>query len=136
LERVERLMDVPDNLPKVKSNQNQLQEVLLNLILNACQAMGDKGGRLAFSAVPNGASVTLKVEDNGPGIPPAVLRKVFDPFYTTKATGTGLGLFVTQRIIRSHGGAIEVQSTQGQGTCFTVRLPIWEDAALPAGRRA
>lgn len=127
LERVERVVDVPDALPKVRSNQNQLQEVLLNLILNACQAMGEKGGRLALSAHPNGSTVILKVEDNGPGIPAGALRKVFDPFYTTKASGTGLGLFVTQRIIKSHGGTIELESTEGKGTCFTIHLPVWED---------
>jgi signal transduction histidine kinase len=137
LERVERVVEVPDALPKVRSNQNQLQEVLLNLILNACQAMGEKGGRLALSAHPNGSTVVLKVEDNGPGIPAGALRKVFDPFYTTKASGTGLGLFVTQRIVKSHGGTIELESAEGKGTCFTVRLPVWEEGAAtvvqPAG---
>ncbi len=125
LERVERRVDVPDNLPKVRSNQNQLQEVLLNLILNACQAMGEKGGTLLVSARQNDATVVLKVEDNGPGISPGTLRKIFDPFYTTKASGTGLGLFVTQRIIKSHGGTIDVNSMEGAGTCFTIHLPIW-----------
>ena len=129
MERVERIVNIPDNLPKVRSNHNQLQEALLNLILNACQAMGEKGGKLILSAVPNGSSVTLKVQDTGPGIPANVLRKVFDPFYTTKPTGTGLGLFVTQRIIKSHGGSIELESAQGQGTCFTIHLPVWRESA-------
>jgi signal transduction histidine kinase len=128
MDRVERTVAVPDGLPKVRSNQNQLQEVILNLIINACQAMGEKGGKLMLSAIPNGATVTLKVEDTGPGIPPQALRKVFDPFYTTKTTGTGLGLFVTQRIIKSHGGTIELESTVGKGTCFTIRLAVWKDA--------
>ena len=127
LERVERVVEVPEGLPKVRSNQNQLQEVLLNLILNACQAMGEKGGRIALSAHPNGSTVVLTVEDNGPGIPAIALRKVFDPFYTTKATGTGLGLFVTQRIIQSHGGTIDLESTKGKGTRFTIHLPVWAD---------
>jgi signal transduction histidine kinase len=134
MDRVERVVQVPDAVPKVCSNHNQLQEVLLNLILNACQAMGEKGGKLVLSAVPNGTSVTMKVEDNGPGIPANVLRKVFDPFYTTKSTGTGLGLFVSQRIIRSHGGTIELESTVGKGTCFTIRLPVWKDG--PSARKA
>lgn len=138
LEQVERIVQLPDDLPKVRSNQNQLQEVLLNLILNAYQAMGEKGGKLMLSASRNGTQVILKVADTGPGIPATTLRKVFDPFYTTKASGTGLGLFVTQRILQSHGGSIELESTEGQGTCFTIRLPIWTDspdAALPAGAR-
>ena len=135
LERVERTVQLPEDLPKVRSNQNQLQEVLLNLILNAYQAMGEKGGQLTLSASRNGSQVILKVADTGPGIPATTLRKVFDPFYTTKASGTGLGLFVTQRILQSHGGSIELESTEGQGTCFTIRLPIWTDSpdtALPA----
>ncbi len=127
LERVERVVNVPDGLPKVRSNQNQLQEVLLNLILNACQAMGEKGGRLMVSAAANGSSVTLTVEDTGPGIPMNIQRRIFDPFYTTKPTGTGLGLFVTQRILKSHGGSIELKSEEGRGARFTIQLPVWRD---------
>ena len=126
LEGVERSVNVPDGLPKVRSNQNQLQEVLLNLILNACQAMGEKGGKIELSASLSSPYVVLKVTDNGPGIPPHILRKVFDPFYTTKPTGTGLGLFVSQRIIKSHGGTIELESVEGSGTCFTICLAVWE----------
>lgn len=128
MDRVERTVTVPDGLPKVRSNQNQLQEVILNLIINACQAMGEKGGKLMLSAIPNGSTVTLKVEDTGPGIPAQALRKVFDPFYTTKPTGTGLGLFVTQRIIRAHGGSIDLESAVGKGTCFTIKLAVWKDS--------
>ena len=132
MERVELSVNFPDSLPKVRSNQNQLQEVLLNLILNACQAMGEKGGRLELSASPNGTQVILKVADTGPGIPLTIRRKVFDPFYTTKATGTGLGLFVSQRIIKSHGGTIELDSAEGKGTCFTIRLPVWKNGGEEA----
>jgi signal transduction histidine kinase len=132
MERIERTVSLPEGLPKVRSNQNQLQEVLLNLILNACQAMGEKGGKLALSAVANGSHVVLKVADTGPGIPANAVRKVFDPFYTTKPSGTGLGLFVSQRIIKSHGGAIELDSEVGRGTCFTIQLPIWREEAVRA----
>ncbi len=125
MEQVERVVQVAERLPKVRGNQNQLQEVLLNLILNACQAMGQHGGRLALSAAPNGSTVELRVTDTGPGIPAGALRKVFDPFYTTKPTGTGLGLFVSQRIVKLHAGTIEVESTEGKGTCFTIQLPVW-----------
>ena len=131
MEHIERKVEMPEDLPKVRSNQNQLQEVLLNLILNACQAMGEKGGSLAISSAANGAYVVLKVADNGPGIPAGKLLKIFDPFFTTKQTGTGLGLFVSQRIVQSHGGTIEVDSSEGHGTCFTIRLPIWQEP-LPA----
>lgn len=132
MEHIERRVEIAEGLPPVRSNQNQLQEVLLNLILNACQAMGDKGGKLILSAVPNGTSITLKVADTGPGIPTNRLTKIFDPFYTTKPTGTGLGLFVSQRIMKSHGGSIEVESTEGEGTCFTLRLPVWRETGASA----
>ena len=139
LEKVERVVDVPPDLPKVRANHNQIQEVILNLILNACQAMGEKGGRLALRAgASNGTFVQLQVADTGPGIPTAKLRKVFDPFFTTKPTGTGLGLFVSQRIVKAHGGSIHVESAEGKGTCFTIRLPAWheENGTLPAGSSA
>ena len=137
LDRVQRELRVPDGLPKVRSNQNQLQEVVLNLILNACQAMGEKGGTLLFTATPNGSFVTLVVEDTGPGIAAANLRKIFSPFFTTKTTGTGLGLFVSQRIIRSHGGTIELSSEEGKGTRFTIRLPVWKEGEqVPAADAA
>ena len=69
----------------------------------------------------------VKVADTGPGVPSGKLMKVFDPFYTTKATGTGLGLFVSQRIVKSHGGTIEVESKEGKGACFTIKLPVWRE---------
>jgi len=128
LDKVERVVHVPPNLPKVRGNQNQLQEVILNLILNACQAMGAQGGRLELRAfTTNSAFVHIQVADTGPGIPVAKLRQVFDPFYTTKATGTGLGLFVSQRIVKAHGGTIDVSSTEGKGACFTIALPVWQE---------
>jgi len=137
LDQVQRNVQVPSNLPKVRGNQNQLQEVFLNLVLNACQAMGKQGGRLDLVAVASGNQVEVRVTDTGPGIPPGKLTKVFDPFFTTKQSGTGLGLFVSQRIIRSHGGSIDVRSTEGRGTTFTIRLPVFSDdspqpAAAPA----
>jgi len=135
LEKVERIVSVPAELPKVRGNQNQLQEVILNLILNACQAMGEQGGKLMLRAeVAQDAFVTLRVADTGPGIPAGKLVKIFDPFYTTKQTGTGLGLFVSQRIVKAHGGTIEVESREGKGACFTIRLPVWQEAdvAVPA----
>ena len=136
MERVVCQRELPADLPKVRGNQNQLQEVLLNLILNAYQAMGEPGGTLTFSAsVSNGRHVEFSVADTGPGIPPETLKKVFDPFYTTKQAGTGLGLFVCQRIAQSHGGLLTVRSSPGQGTCFTLRLPVWAGAATAEAAR-
>jgi len=136
MDKVERVVTVASDLPKVRGNQNQLQEVLLNLILNACQAMGEKGGKLEVRAAANGSHVQLQVADSGPGIAAAKLTKVFDPFYTTKQTGTGLGLFVSQRIVKLHGGTIEVASTEGQGACFTIRLPVLREETAAAASPA
>jgi len=127
LEGIERHIDIPPDLPKVKGNQNQLQEVVLNLILNACQAMVERGGKIAVSARQVDGEVELIVSDTGPGIPRAKLSRIFDPFYTTKASGTGLGLFVSHRIIRAHNGTIAAQSTEGRGTTFTIHLPIFRE---------
>ncbi len=137
MEKVERTVNVEPGLPKVRANQNQLQEVILNLILNACQAMGEKGGKLQLlgQALNGGTIVQIQIADNGPGIPLAKLKKVFDPFYTTKATGTGLGLFVSERIIKAHGGTIEVDSTEGKGACFTIRLPAWKESDTAAATK-
>ena len=137
MEKVERIVEMPPDLPKVRANQNQIQEVILNLILNAIQAMGEKGGRLSVRAESsNGACVQLQVADTGPGIPASKLTKVFDPFYTTKPTGTGLGLFVSQRIVKAHGGTIDVTSDEGNGACFTIRLPVWHETDVPTAAGA
>jgi len=132
MDRVERTVTIQPNLPKVRGNQNQLQEVLLNLILNACQAMGEPGGALKLWAAANGAQVHIGVEDTGPGMTHEQLLRIFDPFYTTKKTGTGLGLFVCQRIMQAHGGTLEVESEQGKGTRFTLKLPILRQEASPS----
>ena len=129
LDRIQRHVEYPKDLPKVRGNQNQLQEVLLNLVLNACQAMGQDGGTLEVVVLPAEDHLELRVSDSGPGIPQSKLRKVFDPFYTTKQTGTGLGLFVSQRIVNAHEGTISVQSVEGKGTTFTIRIPIAKETA-------
>ena len=119
--------DIASELPAVWADANQLQQVLVNLINNAKQAMTDVQGerRLLLSvqrAEPG--RVRIQVEDTGPGIPPDVMSKVFDPFVTTKSDGTGLGLSISYGIIREHGGTLTVDSTPGQGATFTVELPI------------
>lgn len=105
---------------------DQLRQVVLNLLSNAAQALREsgKGGRIrvACGPAPDGGA-ELSVEDDGPGIPPAVAARVFTPFFTTKAKGTGLGLAVVQRIVDAHGGTVSLQSTPGEGARFVVRLP-------------
>ena len=101
----------------------QMQQVLVNLIKNAMQAMSS-GGRLALQTGESSDGVWVSVADTGGGIPQEQIARIFEPFYTTKKKGTGLGLMIVQRIIRAHGGKIEVESRVGQGTTFRIWLPF------------
>jgi signal transduction histidine kinase len=115
-----------DGLPLVKVDPKQIQQIFLNLILNAVQAMPD-GGTLTIRSRVNeeGGSplVTVSFADTGTGIPKQALAKIFTPFFTTKAQGTGLGLAICQKLVGQHGGRIRVTSEEGKGTVFTVEIP-------------
>ncbi|HEV8616814.1 MAG TPA: PAS domain S-box protein [Methylomirabilota bacterium] len=111
-------------IPHVLGHANALQQVVLNLVTNAGQALGDHGAIRIVTAAADPERVTLEVADDGPGISPAVLAHVFDPFFTTKSSGTGLGLSVTYGIVREHGGTIDVRSEPGRGTTFIIALPV------------
>ena len=106
----------------VDADPNQLRQVFLNLILNAVQAVGNKGC-VAASIRQSGHETRVTVKDNGPGIPPDKLKNVFEPFFTTKPGGTGLGLPIAQRIVAEHGGRLVIESAPGAGTTVTVILP-------------
>jgi PAS domain S-box-containing protein len=112
-------------LPAIYGNSGRLQQVFMNLILNARDAM-PRGGELTIATECENSLVHIEVSDNGVGIPPDHLSKIFDPFFTTKATsrGTGLGLAVSYGIIREHSGTIRVESTVGRGTCFRLEFPV------------
>jgi len=112
-------------LPQTPIDAGQIQQVLVNLIKNAIQAM-TKGGTLTLQTNEGSDGVWLSVSDTGGGIPPEQLQRIFEPFYTTKKKGTGLGLMIVQRIVREHGGRIELESRVGQGTSFRVWLPLHE----------
>lgn len=117
--------ELNSSLPKVMADFDQLQQVYIDLILNAIQAMPE-GGRLTIRTGTDGNWFKTEVQDTGYGISPENMRKLFKPFFTTKdkGKGVGLGLFVCSEIIRRHQGRIEVQSKQGKGTTFTVYLPL------------
>jgi len=112
----------PEGERKVEVDPNQLRQVFLNLILNAVQAMG-QGGELAVSIGPDAGGARVTVADNGPGIEPDKLKRIFEPFFSTKPGGTGLGLPIAQRIVAEHGGRLEIESKPGEGTTVTVALP-------------
>lgn len=111
-----------ERTPTLHIDRGKLQQVVLNLVGNACDALTE-GGRITVRtrALPLGAA--LIVEDDGPGIPPDELGRIFEPFYTTKAEGMGLGLSIVRRIVELHHGSIRCESAPGEGTRFTVTLP-------------
>jgi signal transduction histidine kinase len=103
----------------------QMQQVLVNLVKNAMHAM-TRDGTLTLQTGEGGDGVWVSVTDTGGGIPPEQINRIFEPFYTTKKKGTGLGLMIVQRIVRAHGGRIELESRAGRGTTFRIWLPLHE----------
>jgi len=122
------ITDLPPGLPEVAADPGQLQQVLLNLLVNALEAT-TAGQEVRVSGRPstqNGrAGLIIEVSDTGPGIPGELLSRIFEPFFTTKppGQGTGLGLAICRDIVRDHGGVVTVQSRKGHGTTFSVWLP-------------
>ena len=125
--RLRHVKVVKDVEPKARilGFPGQVDQVLMNLLTNAAQAIGDRGGTIRVSAQVHDARVLLLVSDDGPGIPADVLPRIFDPFFTTKdvGEGSGLGLSIVHGIIERHGGRIDVDSRPGQGTIFTISFP-------------
>ena len=110
-------------LPKLRIDIHQIQQVLINVILNAIQAM-EKGGILTIRTfLTNGDGVGIEVRDTGIGIPRSHLKRIFDPFFTTKSEGTGLGLSISAKILENHGASMDVVSEEGKGSTFTIHFP-------------
>jgi len=114
------------SVPEIKADEKQLREAFLNILKNAFEAM-PQGGELRITTAKVGDYVEVAISDTGVGIEERNLERVFNPFFTTKETGTGLGLSLTQQIIREHGGTIHCKSQLGVGTTFTIRFPISGD---------
>jgi len=115
------------SLPTIRLDTNLLKQILLNIIMNALQAMEDGGGKLLVETAATGSdTVCFTIADNGPGIPAEMIDRIFDRYFTTKkpGEGTGLGLFVTKKLVENMGGGIAVTSRSGGGTTFTVTLPL------------
>jgi len=123
MHRVALEQKLEPGLPAIRGNPSLLQQVLVDLVLNACNAMADGGVMTLSAARKEPGWVEIAVRDTGCGIPPDKVSRVFEPFYTTTQSGVGLGLAVSYSIIRQHGGTIQVESQVGQGTTFTIRLP-------------
>jgi signal transduction histidine kinase len=128
-------LDLTRNLPAVTGNSQKIEQVLINLIVNASQAMpDDKKGLITVRTKQQDGHVVIEVEDNGHGMSEKTLKQIFDPFFTTKRAkgGTGLGLAIAYRIIEEHNGNISVTSEQGAGTKFTIRLPAGRGTEVAA----
>lgn len=117
-----------EKLPEITCNRNQIEQVIINLLVNASDAI-EKMGTIRIYSRNNGSCVLLEVSDNGKGIPEEHISQLFDPFFTTKEVGkgTGLGLSISHGIVINHQGSIDVKSTPGKGTTFTIRLPLRQE---------
>jgi two-component system sensor histidine kinase HydH len=122
-------LEVAPDLQPVLGDADRLQQVLMNVLINAMQAM-DNGGSLTIilNNREEAGEVELKIRDTGPGIASDLLSQVFYPYFTTKQAGTGLGLAISQKIIADHGGSIELESESGVGTTVIIHLPMWRQA--------
>lgn len=144
------LFDLASELPPVQADAEQLRQLLTNLLTNASEALSERGGQVRISTgtarpdaslrqtekyaagLPEGDCVTLEVSDNGPGMTAEVKARVFEPFFSTRFTGRGLGLAAVLGIVRSHRGAIQVEAEPGLGTTFRIYLPVAPTAPAPA----
>jgi PAS domain S-box-containing protein len=118
-------LELADDLPRCLMDRAQLKQAFYNLIKNALQAMR-AGGILRIRTEASEADVTVAFIDTGHGIAPEQIGQIFEPYYTTKPDGSGLGLMIVQRIVREHGGTIAVESDAGRGTTVRIKLPIYE----------
>ncbi len=145
--KVQLTFTLADDLPNIVGDATQLRQVLMNLVLNASEAVGDASGTIAIRTgvmshedikltelssghLEPGDYAFLEVEDSGIGMPEETRARIFDPFFSTKFTGRGLGLSAVLGIVRGHQGALQVRSTPGQGSCFTMLIPVAPNAAL------
>ena len=123
-ENVKVVTQLDESLPTILADPDQLGQAFTNVIVNGIQAMPEGGQLVVKSSVTSPKWVAISFADAGVGIPKQNLKKLFEPLFTTKAKGIGLGLAVTKTLVEGHGGTIEVESEVGKGSTFTVRLPI------------
>jgi signal transduction histidine kinase len=114
---------LPEGEVPFTGHRDRLKQALLNIVINALEAMPD-GGKLSIELKSEGGQVQISVRDSGPGIPEDLQRKIYDMSFTTKSGGSGVGLFVANSVVQSYGGLIHIDSSPGDGTCFHVFLPV------------
>ena len=121
--KVEILAAVESDLPLITADSVRLTQALLNVIINAIQAISG-GGQVNVSAAKAGENLCLRVQDTGPGFPPNELGEIFDPYFTTKPEGNGLGLWIAQQIAVAHGGDLHAENAPAGGAVFVLTLPL------------
>lgn len=114
--------DIPDSLPSMALDRIRVRQMLLNLLKNAWEAVPIPGGKISFSVIPENSGIRIDIRDNGCGISKEQQATIFQPFFTTKESGTGLGLAVSKQIAQAHSGDITLESAPGQGTVFHIFL--------------
>jgi signal transduction histidine kinase len=115
--------ELPAKLPTINADRVQLQQVFMNLMLNAIEAMKDSSGELTVASQLQGGQLLFSVSDTGPGLPAENLDRIFSAFYTTKAQGSGMGLAISRTIVESHGGRLWAAPNEGRGSTFHFTLP-------------
>ena len=127
-------LQLKEDLPEFPLDPNQIRQALFNLIKNAYQAVPASGGEVTIGSTCDEHEILVRIADSGAGISPEVLGSLFEPYSTTKAGGTGLGLLIVRRILREHGGEIEIHSEEDEGTQITLHFPRTDKRAriLPA----
>jgi signal transduction histidine kinase len=121
--KVEILAELEPDLPLVKADSVRLTQALLNIIINGIQAVSGPG-QVKVSVTKSGDNLLLRVQDTGPGIPASEFSEIFDPYFTTKAEGNGLGLWIAQQIAVAHGGDLHAENAPSGGAVFTLKLPL------------
>ena len=127
--QIDIVLDIPGPLPEIRADSVRLTQALLNLVINAIQAV-EHNGRIELAAALSGEAVVLSVVDTGPGIPPEKLASIFDPFFTTKTEGHGLGLWIAQQIVSAHRGRLTPENRPGGGAAFRMLLPLTAESAI------
>jgi signal transduction histidine kinase len=131
---VELRVESESLLPSAEIDESQLKQALMNILVNARQVMKGGGAIVLTTRAGSGGDVVIDIEDEGPGIPPEMVEKIFEPFYSNRGGGTGLGLPIAKQIVENHGGRIEVEPRAEKGTLFRVHLPRRQDASAPVSR--
>lgn len=124
---VDFVTELAQDLPSIPADPSQLQQIFLNLFLNGLEAVGESGTITVNSSLDQAGNIQVRIADSGKGFDEEGLQKAFQPFYTTKSKGCGLGLAITKRLVEQHDGRIELTSTKGEGSVFTITLPLKQD---------